>query len=71
MSRQVPPIIGGTGGSGSSVYQRVVGEHSLPDYGPVGSVNRPCELVPSISRETRLLGGVGKGSYKLPFTRLC
>jgi hypothetical protein len=28
-----------------------VGEHSLPDYGPVGSVNR---LV-----RTRMLGGVG------------
>ncbi len=59
MSRQLPPIIGGTGGSGSCVYQRVVGEHSLPDYGPVGSANRRCELVLSLSKETRKVGGVG------------
>ena len=39
-------------GSGSSVCQRAVGDHSLPDYGPVGSVNR---LV-----RTRMLGGVGR-----------
>ena len=62
MSRQVPPIIGRAGGSGSSVCQRAVGEHSLPDYGPVGPANRPCELVLSLSRETRMLGGVRRGS---------
>jgi hypothetical protein len=37
-----------------SVCQRAVGEYPLPDYGPVGSVNR---LV-----RTRTLGGVGRGS---------
>jgi hypothetical protein len=35
----------------------------LPDYGSVGSVNRPVR--------TRMRGGVGRGSSKLPFTRLC
>jgi hypothetical protein len=34
----------------------------LPDYGPVGSVNRPVR--------TRMRGGVGRGNLKLPFTRL-
>jgi hypothetical protein len=41
-------------GSRVSVPQRAVGEYPLPDYGPVGSVNR---LV-----RTRMLGGVGRGS---------
>jgi hypothetical protein len=38
-------------GSGSSVCQRAVGKHPLPDYGSVGSVNRPVR--------TRTPGGVG------------
>ena len=41
-------------GSRFIVCQRDVGEYPLPDYGPVGSVNR---LV-----RTRMLGGVGRGS---------
>ena len=49
-------------GKGSRVCQRAVGEYPLPDYGPVGSVNRPVR--------TRMQGGVGRGSSKLPFTRL-
>ena len=41
-------------GSRFSICQRTVGEHPLPGYGPVVSVNR---LV-----RTRMLGGVGRGS---------
>ncbi len=44
------------------ICQRTVGEHSLPGYGPVDSVNRPVR--------TRLLGGVGAGGEKPPATRL-
>jgi hypothetical protein len=49
-------------GSRFSVCQRTVGEHPLPNYGPVIFVNRPVR--------TRTPGGVGRGSSKLPFTRL-
>ena len=31
-------------------------EDPLPDYGPVGSVNRFSELVLSLSKETRMQG---------------
>ena len=48
-------------GSRLSICQRTVGEHSLPGYGPVVSVNR---LV-----LTRMLGGVGAGGEKPPATR--
>jgi len=37
-------------------------EDSLSSYGPVSSVNRPCKLVLSHPKETRMLGGVGRGS---------
>jgi hypothetical protein len=50
-------------GSRATVCQRAVGEHSLPGYGPVISVNRPVR--------TRLPGGVGAGGEKPPATRLC
>ena len=49
-------------GSGASVCQRAVGEHSLPDYSPVNSVNRPVR--------TRMRGGAGAGGLKPPATRL-
>jgi hypothetical protein len=49
-------------GAGSFVCQRTVGEYPLPDYGLVDSVSRPVR--------TRMRGGVGRGSSKLPFTRL-
>jgi len=49
-------------GSRASVCQRAVGEHSLPDYGPVTSVNRPVR--------TRMRGGVGPGGLKPQATRL-
>jgi hypothetical protein len=39
-----------------------VGEHPLPSYGSVLSVNRPVR--------TRMLGGVGAGGEKPPATRL-
>ena len=39
-----------------------MGEHSLPDYGSVVSVNRPVR--------TRMPGGVGAGGEKPPATRL-
>jgi len=39
-----------------------MGEHSLPGYGPVGSLNR---LV-----RTRMLGGVGRAGEKPALTRL-
>ena len=41
-------------GSRAFICQRAVGEYSLPDYGPVISVNRPVW--------TRMRGGVGRGS---------
>jgi len=47
----------------ASVCQRAVGEHSLPDYSPVTSVNRPVR--------TRMRGGVGAGGLKPPATQLC
>jgi hypothetical protein len=40
-----------------------VGKHPLPGYGSVTPGNR---LV-----RTRMLGGVGRGSERLPLTRLC
>jgi hypothetical protein len=43
---------------------------SLSGQGPIGFVNRTGELVPSKSRETRLLCGVGAGGERLPLTRL-
>ena len=49
-------------GSRVAVCQRPVGEHSLPGYGPVISVNRPVR--------TRMPGGVGAGGEKPPATRL-
>lgn len=42
----------------------------LPPKGGIGSVNRGTELDLSLSKETRMQGGVGRGSSKLPFTRL-
>lgn len=49
-------------GTRASVCQGAVGEHSLPNYGPVISVNRPVR--------TRTRGGVGAGGSKPPATRL-
>ena len=49
-------------GSRASVCQRAVGEHPLPGYGPVISVNRPVQ--------TRMPGGVEAGGEKPPATRL-
>ena len=43
---------------------------SLSGQGPIGFVNRIGELVPSKSRETSLLCGVGRGKERLPLTRL-
>ena len=48
-------------GSRASICQRAVGEHSLPGYGPVISVNRPVR--------TRMPGGVGAGGLIPPATR--
>jgi len=50
--------LGGTEGSRASICQRAVGEYPLPDYAPVGSVYRLSELVLSLSKETRMLGGI-------------
>jgi hypothetical protein len=44
------------------VCQRAVGEHPLPGYSPVISVNRPMR--------TRMPGGVGAGGDPPPATRL-
>jgi len=44
------------------IYQRPVGQHSLPGYGPELSVNRPVR--------TRMPGGVGAGGEIPPATRL-
>ena len=38
--------------------------------GPIGFMNRTCELVPSKSKETRMRCGVGAGGEKPPATRL-
>jgi hypothetical protein len=48
--------------SRASTCQRTVSSHSLPDYGPVISVNRPVR--------TRMPGGVGAGGENPPATRL-
>ena len=42
--------------------QRIVGEHSLPGYGPVSLVNRPVR--------TRMPGGVGAGGEIPPASAL-
>ena len=39
---------------------------SLSGYGPLSSVNRPCELVLSLLKETRMRGGVGAEGRKNP-----
>jgi hypothetical protein len=47
-------------------------EDPLPDYGPVGSVNRPSELVLSLSKDLSASGGdphagwCGEGEFKAP-----
>jgi hypothetical protein len=43
---------------------------SLSGDSPIGFMNRTGELVPSKSRETRLLCGVGAGGENPPATRL-
>jgi hypothetical protein len=43
-------------------------ENSLPDYGPVISVNRLSELVLSLPKETRTPGVGGLGGLKPPAT---
>lgn len=42
-----------------SIYQRAVGEHSLPDYGPVNSMNRTVQ--------TCIPGGVGRRINSLKY----
>ncbi|MDP2798754.1 MAG: hypothetical protein Q8O60_02580, partial [Deltaproteobacteria bacterium] len=42
---------------------RLVGEHLLSGYGPIGFMNR-------LVRRRRMPGGVGRGREKLPLTRL-
>ena len=49
-------------GSRFAFYQRSMGKHPLPGYGPVAHGNR---LV-----RTRMLGGVGAGGEIPPATRL-
>jgi hypothetical protein len=56
--------------SRADFIQRALGENSLPYYGPLSSVNRPCELVLSLSKETRMLGGVGRGELEAPLYRI-
>jgi len=48
----------------ASVCQRAVGEHSLPDYGPVNSVNRPVRL-PAAGRDPHA-GWCGGWGTKTP-----
>ena len=47
--------------TGSIICQRSMGEYSLPDYGPVISLNRPVR--------TRMPGGVGRAGEKPALTR--
>ena len=55
--RYDPDFIG-TQGTRLSICQRTVGEHSLPGYGPIGSVNRPVR--------TRMPWWCGEGELKTP-----
>ena len=48
----------------ASVCQRAVGKHSLPDYGPVNSVNRPVRL-PAAGRDPHA-GWCGGWGTKTP-----